>query len=109
MKYEPHGADTTPLRRALESVIDHEQRVSSTGSAAMTPPRDHDSPPDLAEFVRQHGDWRRMPAEQWARYTPEQQEVMRRAGVYSLVTADEWREWDRLNTEWQARRRERLR
>ena len=50
-----------------------------------------------------------MPAEQWARYTPEPQKVMRRAGVYSLVTADEWREWDRLNAEWQARRRERLR
>lgn len=28
LKYEPHGADTTPLRRALESVIDHEQRAS---------------------------------------------------------------------------------
>jgi len=33
LKYEPHGADTTPLRRALESVIDHEQRASSTERA----------------------------------------------------------------------------
>jgi hypothetical protein len=33
LKYEPHGADTTPLRRALESVIDHEQLASSTERA----------------------------------------------------------------------------
>jgi len=33
LTYEPHGADTTPLRRALESVIDHEQRASSTERA----------------------------------------------------------------------------
>jgi hypothetical protein len=33
LKYEPHGADTTPLRRALESVIDHEQRAPSTERA----------------------------------------------------------------------------
>ena len=67
--------------------------------------RDGDLPPDLAEFVRQHGDWRRTPAEQWATYTPEQQDLMRRCGAYSLVTAEEWREWDRLNAEWQDRRR----
>ena len=33
LKYEPHGADTTPLRRALESVIDHEQGAFSTERA----------------------------------------------------------------------------
>src|SRR5215831_5160233 len=71
----------------------------------MTSRRDDDPPSDLAEFVRQHGDWRRMPAEQWATYTPEQQDLMRRCGVHSLVTAEEWREWDRLNAEWQDRRR----
>jgi hypothetical protein len=71
----------------------------------MTPRRDDDPPPDLAEFVRQQGDWHRMPAEQWATYTSEQQDLMRRCGAYSLVTAEEWREWDRLNAEWQDRRR----
>jgi len=30
LKYEPHTADTTALRRALESVIDHAQCASST-------------------------------------------------------------------------------
>jgi hypothetical protein len=71
----------------------------------MTSRRDDDPPPDLTEFVRLHGDWRRMPAEQWATYTSEQQDLMRRSGVYSLVTAEEWCEWDRLNAEWQERRR----
>jgi hypothetical protein len=61
--------------------------------------------PDLADFVREHGDWRRMLPERWATYTPKQQELMQRSGVYSLVTAEEWHEWDRLNAEWQARRR----
>jgi hypothetical protein len=32
LKYEPHTADTTALRRALESVIDHAQRASSTAA-----------------------------------------------------------------------------
>jgi len=63
--------------------------------------------PDLADFVREHGDWRRMPAEQWATFTPDQQELMQRSGVYSLVTVEEWCEWDRINAEWQARRRQR--
>jgi hypothetical protein len=31
LKYEPHTADTTALRRALESVIDHAQRASLPG------------------------------------------------------------------------------
>jgi len=33
LKYEPHGADITPLWRALESVIDHERRASLTQRA----------------------------------------------------------------------------
>jgi hypothetical protein len=32
LKYEPHTADTTVLRRALESVIDDAQRASSTAA-----------------------------------------------------------------------------
>jgi hypothetical protein len=32
LKYEPHAADTTALRRALESVIEHSQRPSSTAA-----------------------------------------------------------------------------
>jgi len=32
LKYEPHTADTTALRRALESVIDHAQCASSTAA-----------------------------------------------------------------------------
>jgi hypothetical protein len=32
LKYEPHAADTTALRRALEGVIDHAQRTSSTAA-----------------------------------------------------------------------------
>ena len=32
LKYEPHAADTAALRRALESVIDHAQRASSTAA-----------------------------------------------------------------------------
>jgi hypothetical protein len=68
----------------------------------MTPFRGFDSPPDLAEFVRQHSDWRRMPPEQWARYAVEQQETMRPC---SLVIAVERTEWEHLHAEWQARRR----
>jgi hypothetical protein len=32
LKYEPHTADTTALRRALEGVIDHAQRASPTAA-----------------------------------------------------------------------------
>ena len=32
LRYEPHTADTTPLRRALESIIDHSQRPTSTAA-----------------------------------------------------------------------------
>jgi hypothetical protein len=32
LKYEPHTADTTALKRALESVIEHSQRPSSTAA-----------------------------------------------------------------------------
>src|SRR5215831_20673071 len=32
LKYEPHTADVTALRRALESVIDHAQHASSTAA-----------------------------------------------------------------------------
>jgi hypothetical protein len=64
-----------------------------------------DPPPDLQEFVRRHGDWRRMPPERWAGYELEEQERMRRCGAYSLVTAAEWAEWDPLNAAWQERRR----
>ena len=32
LKYESHTADTSALRRALEGVIDHAQRASSTAA-----------------------------------------------------------------------------
>ena len=32
LKYEPHTADATALRRALESVIDHALRASPTAA-----------------------------------------------------------------------------
>jgi hypothetical protein len=35
LKYEPHTADTTALRRALESVIDHAQCASPNRSMTM--------------------------------------------------------------------------
>ena len=45
LKFEPHTADVTAQRRALESVIDHAQRASSTAAwvahlvPTPTPPR----------------------------------------------------------------------
>src|SRR5262249_3973790 len=38
LKYEPHTADTTALRRALESVIDHAQRASSAPACHRSGP-----------------------------------------------------------------------
>jgi hypothetical protein len=66
-----------------------------------------DPPPDLQAFIRQHGDWRRIRPDVWMNYTPQQQALIKISGAYSGVTAQEWAEWDRLNAEWQARRRER--
>jgi hypothetical protein len=59
----------------------------------MTSRRDDDPPPDLAEFVRQHGNWRRMPAEQWATYTPEQQDLMRPGAAEEIIRI--WTEYGR--------------
>jgi len=68
-----------------------------------------DPPPDLRAFIRQHGDWRRIPLDVWASYTPHQQALIKISGAYSALTAEEWTEWDRLNADWQIRRRERYR
>jgi hypothetical protein len=37
LKYEPHTADTTALRRALESVIDHAQRACEPDTRLICP------------------------------------------------------------------------
>jgi len=51
LKYEPHGAGTTPLRRALESVIGHEQRASST-ERAITDALNHGGQPRALNNAR---------------------------------------------------------
>ena len=46
--------------------------------------------PDLQAFVRQHGDWRRLPPDVWASFTPQEQEDIKANGSYRAVTPAEW-------------------
>ena len=64
--------------------------------------------PDLQSFVRQHGDWRRLPPDVWASFTPQEQEDIKANGSYRAVTPAEWAMWDQRMADWQARRRLRL-
>ena len=61
--------------------------------------------PDLQAFVRQHGDWRRLPPDVWASFTTQQQERIKANGSYRAVTPAEWAIWDQRMADWQARRR----
>ena len=61
--------------------------------------------PDLQVFVRQYGDWRPLPPDVWASFTPQQQERIKANGSYRAVTPAEWAIWDQRMADWQARRR----
>jgi hypothetical protein len=61
--------------------------------------------PDLQAFVRQHGDWRRLPPDVWASFTPQDQEKIKANGSYCAVTPAKWAMWDQRMADWQARRR----
>jgi hypothetical protein len=61
--------------------------------------------PDLQAFVRQHGDWRRLPPDVWASFTRRDQEKIKAGGCYGAVTPAEWARWDQRMADWQARRR----
>ena len=61
--------------------------------------------PDLQAFVRQHGDWRRLPPDVWASFEPKDQEKIKTNGSYRAVTPAEWAMWDQRMADWQARRR----
>ena len=61
--------------------------------------------PDLQVFVRQHGDWRRLPPDVWASFPPQQQERIKANGSYRAVTPADWARWDQRMADWQARRR----
>jgi hypothetical protein len=43
LKYEPHAADTTALRRALEGVIEHEQQSKENGNESYIDPNHENS------------------------------------------------------------------
>src|SRR5262249_17832510 len=45
--------------------------------------------PDLQAFVRQHGDWRRLPPHVWASFTPQEQEGIKANGSYRAETPAE--------------------
>jgi hypothetical protein len=64
--------------------------------------RNDDDPPYLQALVRRAG-------ERYARELGEVYDPRRNPehGGYQHITPQEWAEWDRLNAEWQARRRER--
>jgi hypothetical protein len=64
--------------------------------------------PDLQDFIRQHGDWRRLPPEVWASFAPEQQANIKANGSHRAVAPAEWAIWDRLVADWQAGRRARM-
>jgi hypothetical protein len=59
----------------------------------------------LPPFVRQDGDWRRLPPEVWASFTPQEQEDIKAGGCYRAVTPAEWAMWDQRMADWQARQR----
>jgi broad specificity phosphatase PhoE len=63
--------------------------------------------PDLQAFVRQYGDWRRLPPDVWESFPPEQQARVKVHGSYRAVTPEEWAILDQRVAEWQARRRSR--
>jgi hypothetical protein len=65
--------------------------------------------PDLQAFVRNFGDWRRLPADVWNSFTPIDQANIRANGSYRVITPAEWAIWDGLVADWQARRRSRVR
>jgi hypothetical protein len=77
-------------------------------NAPKPPAKPLGSPPDLQKFIREHGDWRRLPPDYFDRFPPEERERhwqnVRANGAYSVITRAEWAEWDRLNEDWQARR-----
>src|SRR5262249_17462601 len=66
------------------------------------------SPPDLQAFIREHGDWRRLPPNYFDRQPTQGRERGwpngRANGAYSVITPEEWAEWDRLMAEWRTRR-----
>jgi hypothetical protein len=41
---------------------------------------------DLQAFVRQHGDWRRLPPDVWASFAPQEKEDIKANGSYRAVT-----------------------
>ena len=61
--------------------------------------------PHLQVFVRQYGDWRPLPPDVWASFTPQQQERIKANGSYRAVTPADWARWDHRMADWQARRR----
>jgi hypothetical protein len=111
LKYEPHAADVTPLRRALEGVIDEEREgAAPCVDAAMSDYADwlaQNPWPDLQDFVRKHGDYRRMPPEIWATFDRASQLNMMRNGVFRLVRPEEWEAYDAAVAAWQAKRKAR--
>ena len=98
-----------PLRLTRRWASDYKRSIREGApkleqdAAALGPP------PDLQEFIRKHGDWRRLPPDYFDRYPEEERRRhwanVRANGACSVITPAEWAEWDRLMADWQARQR----
>jgi hypothetical protein len=91
--------------------VDEYQRWRREQEAPAEAPADEGkdpSPPDLQAFIRKHGDWRRLPVNYFDREPVEDREKhwqnVRANGAYSVITPEEWKEWDQLMAEWRIRR-----
>jgi len=95
-----------PLTRAW---VKDNKRWLREQEAPTAEPADADKQPDLQDFIREHGDWRRLPADYFDAYPEPDRERhwknVRANGAYSVITPDEWAQWDRRMAAWRARRR----
>lgn len=110
LKHEPHGTDTTALRRALEAVIEREGAASTMIAAPVSDEeeafwREMARMPDLQKLVERAG--RRHAASIGEAYDPNPATRPKHQGGHKHVTPEECAKWDAANAEFQANRQRR--
>jgi hypothetical protein len=110
LKHEPHGTDTTALRRALEAVIEREGAPSTVIAAPVSDEeeafwREMARMPDLQKLVERAG--RRHAASIGEAYDPNPATRPKHQGGHKHVEPEERAKSDAANAEFQANRQRR--
>jgi hypothetical protein len=100
LKFEPHVADTTPLRRALEGVIEREGAAPVTNEEQAFW-REMARMPDLQKLVERAG--RRYAASIGEVYDENPDTRPKHQGGHKHITPQEWARWDAANAEFKAK------